>query len=63
MSLLSESLLPSFSLQITHDGERSLILSVCNTCGQRRECSRWDGSLLRWEQGHKCESAAPDDLT
>jgi hypothetical protein len=56
MSPHLSSLLPDFSREITEEGERVLILSVCQKCGAETTCSWADGgSLKQWEFSHKCE--------
>jgi hypothetical protein len=56
MSPHLNSLLPDFTREIDKDGERVLILSVCQKCGAETTCSAADGvSLKQWEFSHKCE--------
>jgi hypothetical protein len=45
-----------FSRQLFKDGDRVLILSNCQACGQTRIGSSYDGSLQEWESGHTCAS-------
>jgi hypothetical protein len=65
MSPHLSSLLPDFSREITQDGERVLILSVCQKCGAEKTCSAADGgSLKQWEFFHKCETKSePASIT
>jgi hypothetical protein len=49
---------PNFTRSVTKTGSRTLILSTCTLCGQKRLASLDDGSLARWEQGHACKDAA-----
>ena len=65
MSPHLSSLLPDFAREITQDGERVLILSVCQKCGAETTCSAADGgSLKEWEFSHKCEiQSAPTSIT
>ena len=56
MSPHLSSLLPDFSREITQDGERVLILSVCQKCGTEATFSAADGGALKqWEFSHKCK--------
>ena len=65
MSPHLNSLLPDFSREITEDGERVLILSVCQKCGAETTCSATDrGPLKLWEFSHKCEiKSEPASIT
>jgi hypothetical protein len=47
-----------FSRQLFEDGERVLILSNCQVCGEARIGSSYDGSLQEWESCHACASRA-----
>ncbi len=37
---------------------RLLIVSTCQKCGASKLVSSFDGSLQRWEDGHKCLTLA-----
>ena len=56
MSPHLSSLLPDFSREITQDGDRVLILSVCQKCGAKTTYSAAEsGSLKQWEFSHTCK--------
>jgi predicted nucleic acid-binding Zn-ribbon protein len=41
---------------------RLMILSVCIKCGFSKLVSVQDGSLEKWETGHKCKNQSQSDL-
>jgi hypothetical protein len=47
-----------FERQMFKDGERLMILSNCQICGEARIGSSYDGSLQEWESEHTWASCA-----
>jgi hypothetical protein len=41
---------------------RLMILSVCIKCGLSKLVSVQDGSLEKWESGHKCKNQSQSEL-
>jgi hypothetical protein len=56
--LLFPAMSNGFSRQLFKDGERMLILSSCQICGEARIASSYGGSLQEWESDHSCTSGA-----
>jgi hypothetical protein len=44
----------AFSHNPVYSGDRLMIESVCTQCGASKLVSMLDGSLKKWEKGHKC---------
>jgi hypothetical protein len=56
--LPSPAMSSGFSRQLFRDGERSLILSSCQICGEARIGSSYGGFLQEWESDDSCTSGA-----
>ena len=52
--LLLPAISGGFSRQLFKDGERTLILSSCQICGEARIGSSYGGTLQEWESDHAC---------
>jgi len=48
----------NFTRQLIQEGERSLILTNCQMCGESRIVTYYDGSLQEWEGAHACVALA-----
>ena len=45
-----------FSRELFQNGERLMIMSNCEACGEARIGSSYDDSLQEWESSHACAS-------
>lgn len=51
---MSSESIGAFSHNPAYSGDRLIIESVCTRCGASKLVSVLDGSLKKWEAGHKC---------
>jgi hypothetical protein len=53
---VSDEFIQAFSHNAVYSGDRLIIESVCTRCGASKLVSMLDGSLKKWEDGHKCRA-------